>query len=94
MAASKEEVLRSYRHLYRHGLHAIQYASPARYTLRDELRHAYRHGSPADFGPKKVENTIAFLISATKVRGLAHVILKNLLYVWWWQPITTRNWQR
>ena len=92
MTPNVQDVLRSYRHLYRHGLHAVQFASPARYTLRNELRYAYRHGSATDFDAKKVENTIAFLDSATNSNGLAHSILKNLLHLWWWQP-TSRKWQ-
>lgn len=91
MTVNRQDILRSYRHIYRQGLHAIQFSTPSRYTLRSELRFAYRHGSVVDFDAKKVENTIKFLSDATKTKGPAHALLKNLLHVWWWQPIVANN---
>ena len=88
MSSSNLEVLRSYRNLYRHGLRAVRYSSPARYTLRDYLQHAFRTGIAIDLNIQKVENTIQFLINAGRDNGLEHRILKNLLHVRWWQAQT------
>ncbi|KAF2121574.1 hypothetical protein BDV96DRAFT_217103 [Lophiotrema nucula] len=82
---SKQEIVQAYRQLYRHSLRAIQFSKPARYTLRDRLRLAFRTGDPAQFSPHKIANTLDFLSYATMENGLEHRILKNLLYVWWYQ---------
>ena len=82
---ASEAVIHAYRHLYRHSLRAVQFSKPARYTLRDRLRLAFRKGSAADFEPKKIENTLEFLQYATRENGLEHKIVKNLLFVWWMQ---------
>lgn len=82
---SNVAVVHAYRHLYRHSLRAIQFSKPARYTLRDRLRLAFRKGSSTDFLPEKIENTIEFLKYATRENGLEHKIVKNLLFVWWTQ---------
>lgn len=87
MTASTLHILRSYRRLYRQALHAVRYAVPARYVVRDELRHAYRSGSAANFSHEKINRTVAFLKSATEKAGTAHKILKNLIHVWWWAPL-------
>ncbi|KAG6002655.1 hypothetical protein E4U21_002915 [Claviceps maximensis] len=41
------DVLHAYRHLYRNLLRAVQYAAPARYIARDQLRRAFRQAPPA-----------------------------------------------
>ena len=81
----REEVLHAYRHLYRHGLRAIQFSKPARYTLRDRLRMTFRKGSPSELNEQKIKNTLEFLQYATAENGLEHKILKNLLVVWRFQ---------
>ncbi|MCJ1458874.1 hypothetical protein MMC28_009248 [Mycoblastus sanguinarius] len=78
-------IVQSYRNLYRHALHAVQYSSPARYTLRSLLRNAYRTKTAADFDAEKIKNTLTFLHYAGKEKGLEHRLLKNLLHVWWWE---------
>jgi hypothetical protein len=78
-------VIHAYRHLYRQSLRAVQFSKPARYTLRDRLRLAFRKGSAHDFEPQKVQNTLEFLECATRENGLEHRIIKNLLFVWWTQ---------
>lgn len=80
-----QAVIHAYRHLYRNSLRAIQFSKPARYTLRDRLRLAFRKGSASSFEPQKVQNTLEFLQYATKQNGLEHKIVKNLLFVWWMQ---------
>lgn len=82
---SKSAVLHAYRHVLRHSLRAIQFSKPARYTLRDRLRWAFRKGSASDFDQQKITNTLEFLQYATKQNGLEHKILKNLLLVWFIQ---------
>jgi hypothetical protein len=78
-------VVHAYRHLYRQSLRAVQFSKPARYTLRDRLRLAFRKGSAHDFEPQRVQNTLEFLQYATRENGLEHRIMKNLLFVWWTQ---------
>lgn len=85
MTATTPHIFQSYRRLYRHALHAVKYAVPARYVVRDELRRAYRSGSAADFNREKMDETIAFLQSATEENNCAHKILKSLIESWWWQ---------
>lgn len=82
---SREEILHAYRQLYRHSLRAIQFSKPARYTLRDRLRLAFRRGHATDFDSHKIKNTREFLEHATHENGLEHKIIKNLLFVWWGQ---------
>lgn len=87
MTATAKEIVQSYRRLYRHGLQAVQYSSPARYTLKERLQRAYRNGDAEDFDAEKIEKTIEFLSDAAKETGLAHRIVKNLMYVWHWEKI-------
>ncbi|KAF2188198.1 DUF1763-domain-containing protein [Zopfia rhizophila CBS 207.26] len=80
-----KDILHAYRHLYRQGLRAVQFSKPARYTLRDRLRLAFRKGNATDFNQQKIDNTIEFFRYATIENGLEHKILKNILLVWWHQ---------
>jgi hypothetical protein len=82
---SKRVVVHAYRHVLRHGLRAIQFSKPARFTLRDRLRSAFTKGAASDFDQQKISNTLEFLQYATKQNGLEHKVLKNLLLVWWHQ---------
>ncbi|KAF1919574.1 hypothetical protein BDU57DRAFT_546203 [Ampelomyces quisqualis] len=82
---ASESVIHAYRHLYRQGLRAVQFSKPARYTLRDRLRLAFRKGCARDLEPQRVANTLEFLLYATKENGIEHKIVKNLLLVWWSQ---------
>jgi hypothetical protein len=79
------DIIHAYRHLLRQSLRAIQFSKPARFTLRDRLRLAFRKGSATAFEPPRIKNTLEFLRYATKENGLEHKILKNLLFVWWLQ---------
>ena len=92
LPAMASEIVLAYRHLYRHGLRAVQFSKPARYTLRDRLRTAFRKGSPRDFNQRKIDSTIEFLRGATRETGLEHRIVKNLIFVWFHQaePKPTR----
>ena len=84
-SATALPVVQAYRSLYRAGLHAIQYSSPARYTLKRVLETAFRNGKPLEFQPARIANTILFLENAAKETGMEHKILKNLLHTRWWQ---------
>ncbi|KAH6862147.1 hypothetical protein AA0117_g6520 [Alternaria alternata] len=79
---SQQAIVHAYRHLYRHSLRAIQFSKPARYTLRDRIRLAFRKGSAADYEPQRIRNTLEFLQYAIKESGLEHKIVKNLMFVW------------
>lgn len=80
---SNEAVVHAYRHILRHGLRAIQFSKPARFTLVDRLRAAFRKGTASNFDQQKITNTLEFLRYAAKENGLEHKIVKNLLFVWW-----------
>lgn len=85
-------VLRNtYRDLYRAGLRAVQYSSPARYTIRDRLRRAFRECPIEDYAPQRIANTLQFLEGARQSNGLEHHILRNLLMVWYWEPYQWMN---
>lgn len=55
------DVIHAYRHLYRNLLRAVQYAAPARYIARDQLRRAFRQApssaSPAPASPASLSST-------------------------------------
>lgn len=84
MTASTHEIVQAYRQLLRQALHAVQYSSPARHVVRDQISHAFRSGTSAKFNADTIQNTIEFLENATKESGLEHHILKNLLHIRWW----------
>lgn len=82
-SASQKEILTAYRHLYRHGLRAVHYSAPARYTLRDRLRKAFRRGGPSQFDQERIDRTLVFLTGAALNNGLEHKIVRGLLQTWY-----------
>ncbi len=86
MTASKQDIIKAYRNLYRTGLRAVQYSAPARYTLRDRLRRAFRASPASDFDQQRILNTLEFLDGAAKTTGIEHHIVRSLLMVWWHEP--------
>lgn len=78
-------IVLAYRHLYRRGLQAVNYATPARHVLLRILRSSFRSGSRDDFDPKKIANTLEFLQRASESAGLEHKIIKNLIMVRYWE---------
>jgi hypothetical protein len=80
---SNLSAVQAYRHLYRGALHAVQFSKPARYTIRDQVRNAFRRGQPEDLNQQKIAKTLEFLHGATQQSGLEHKILKNLLQTAW-----------
>lgn len=91
MTVDRHEIVRSYRNLYRHALRAVQYSSPARYTLKSHLRLAYRSNGVEAFNSTRIDNTLLFLRHAAEERGLEHRMLKSLIHVWWWQAQPSRQ---
>lgn len=83
---AKHQIVSAYRDLYRAGLRAVQYSSPARYTIRDRLRRAFREAPIQDFEPPRIANTLEFLEGARTYTGLEHHVLRNLLLVWYYEP--------
>lgn len=84
----KEHVVAAYRHLYQCGLYAIRYSKPARYTIRDRLRWAFRNGKPVDFDQRRIMNTCQFLYNASLPGSLEKKVLRTLLHTWNW------DWER
>ncbi|KAI4117710.1 MAG: hypothetical protein LQ345_002104 [Seirophora villosa] len=60
-APSRYDIVKSYRDLYKSALHAVQFSSPSRYTLKSQIRLAYRSNDTESFNPTKIENTLLFL---------------------------------
>ncbi|KAF2838841.1 DUF1763-domain-containing protein [Patellaria atrata CBS 101060] len=83
MSLHQAEVIHAYRHLYRHALRAVRFAVPARYIIRDRIRHHFRDGDLSQFDQGKIDRTIEFLQYASRERGLEHKILKNFMNVLW-----------
>ncbi|KAK2032201.1 DUF1763-domain-containing protein [Colletotrichum zoysiae] len=74
------EKIRAYRHIYRELLRAVQFASPYRYVVRDQLRAAFRE-KEASWDKEEYKRTLWFLQAAAREAGLEHKILKNLIRV-------------
>src|SRR5436190_13828268 len=90
-AEQKHAILLAYRHLYRQGLKAIRYSSPSRHVLLRMLRSSFRSGSPSEFDPQRITNTLLFLQRASEVAGIEHKIMKNLILVRYWEQPQVRK---
>ncbi|KAL6860405.1 hypothetical protein ACO1O0_004433 [Amphichorda felina] len=77
---ANQDIIHAYRRLYRGLLRGVQYARPARFIARDQLRAAFREPG-ATLDAEGVKRTVWFLEAAAKERGLEHSILKNLIEV-------------
>ncbi|PUU81364.1 hypothetical protein B9Z19DRAFT_1077326 [Tuber borchii] len=84
-------IIRSYRTLYKAGLAAVQYSSPARYSIREKLRKAFRRSDPSRFSQQRIDNTVQFLRTAARRKGMEHRIVKNLCKVAYWQLHSRNN---
>ncbi|PYH81736.1 DUF1763-domain-containing protein [Aspergillus uvarum CBS 121591] len=80
-----QTVVNTYRQLYRHGLKAVNYSTPARYVLRHTLRSSFRSSPPESLDQQRIANTINFLQRAAEVAGLEHRIVKNMMIMKYWQ---------
>ncbi|OJJ49527.1 hypothetical protein ASPZODRAFT_128002 [Penicilliopsis zonata CBS 506.65] len=88
----QQGVIHAYRHLYRQGLKAIKYSTPARYALLNTLRSSFRSSAREELDPHKISNTLRFLQRATDVAGIEHKIVKNLMIVRYWeQPLVKKT---
>ncbi|GKZ82552.1 hypothetical protein AnigIFM56816_007373 [Aspergillus niger] len=87
----QKTVVHAYRHLYRQGLKAINYSTPARHVLRHSLRSAFRSSSPEELNPRRIANTLQFLQRAADVAGLEHKIVKNLMMMKYWEQPQVRK---
>ena len=90
---TRQQIVRSYRSIYRHALHAAQYSVPARYTIQALIENAYRNGRSEDYDHQRIHNTLAFLRGAAREKGIEHRIFKNLLHTWWWENKNKRHWK-
>ncbi|KAI0101875.1 hypothetical protein GGR51DRAFT_528816 [Nemania sp. FL0031] len=86
------KVIHAYRHLYRGLLHAVQFAKPARFTARNQLRKAFREKG-AKYDVRGIARTIRFLDAATRETGLEHHVLKNLLVIAWHRYENPPTWR-
>lgn len=84
----------AYRNLYRAALRATLYSSPARFTIRNRLRLAFRkpptpspsasttdqNQTPLD--QNRIARTLLFLHSAAESPNLERRVVRNLVRVW------------
>lgn len=78
-------VVHAYRNLYRQGLKAIRYSTPARHVLRSTLRRSFRSSPRDEFDQSRIDNTLAFMQRAAEFNGLEHKILRNILITRYWE---------
>ncbi|KAL2837414.1 hypothetical protein BJY01DRAFT_221024 [Aspergillus pseudoustus] len=88
--SDRRAVIQAYRQLYRQGLQAIRYSTPARYLLRQTMRESFRFPTQ-DFDPRRISNTLNFLRNATESTGIEHRILRNLLTLKYWDQPTVKT---
>ncbi|RPA91143.1 DUF1763-domain-containing protein [Choiromyces venosus 120613-1] len=91
MLPDSTTVIHNYRALYKAALAACQYSSPSRYCVRDKLRKAFRKSDPNRFSQQRIDNTIEFLRTAARRKGMEHYIIKNLCMVEYWQQHSRNN---
>jgi hypothetical protein len=76
-------ITHAYRHLYRSALSATLHSSPARYTIRNHIRAAFRNPRPQQpFDPERIARTLLFLRAAAESPGLERKVVGNLVRVW------------
>ncbi|KAK0335676.1 hypothetical protein LTR02_007103 [Friedmanniomyces endolithicus] len=83
MPPPPQAILHAYRHLLHAALRACRHAKPARFTVRDRLRRAFRTSQPEEYDAGRVERTLEFLGSAAEFKGVEYRLSKNLAHVWW-----------
>ncbi|TKX22384.1 hypothetical protein C1H76_5492 [Elsinoe australis] len=83
MTPNSNAIAHAYRHLLRSSYHAVRFAKPARYVLRDRLRTAFRTAPPTlELSHRKLDRTLEFLEGAASVNGYEHRLLRNLVQYW------------
>ncbi|KAJ5086313.1 hypothetical protein NUU61_007620 [Penicillium alfredii] len=83
--ADRLAVIHAYRHLYRQGLKAIRYSTPARHVLVNSLRASFRSSPQEELNPSKISNTLRFLERAAETTGMEHKIVRNLMLARFWE---------
>ncbi|KAL4905689.1 hypothetical protein BDW74DRAFT_151804 [Aspergillus multicolor] len=83
--ADRKAIVRAYRQLYRQGLKAINYSTPARHVLLKTLRSSFRTSPAQDFDSLRIANTLGFLRKAADVSGIEHKIVRNTLIAKYWE---------
>ena len=91
MSPTHQELIHTYRCLYKHLLRAVQYSKPARFIARNRLRLEYRNNPVSHYDSARISRTLEFLDTAAKTAGLEHRIVKNLMHVWWEQQAFQRR---
>jgi hypothetical protein len=88
LSSSKLDIIHAYRRLLRGALQAVQYSSPARFVVRDQVRAAFREApssssssSARGFDAGVAKRTAWFLEAAARDRGVEHRVVKNLVRV-------------
>lgn len=91
------DIIHAYRRVLRSAYKAVQYSSPARYVVRDQVRAAFREtprstsssststststSNAPAFDPQVAKRTAWFLEAAARDRGVEHRVVKNLVKV-------------
>ncbi|RDW76218.1 uncharacterized protein DSM5745_06210 [Aspergillus mulundensis] len=83
--ADRQTIIHAYRQLYRQGLKAINYSTPARHVLLKTLRSSFRTSPARDFDSLRIANTLRFLLKAANVSGVEHKIVRNTLITKYWE---------
>ena len=71
-----------YRRLWRAGHYAVQNRAPAKYIVRQKLRHAFRTETEIP-NAREIANTETFLRTAGRRRGVENNIVRTLCQVDW-----------
>ncbi|KAL2213768.1 DUF1763-domain-containing protein [Sarocladium strictum] len=99
------DIVHAYRRILRATYQAVQYSSPARFIVRDQVRAAFRESpesasssstatanAPA-FDPQVAKRTAWFLEAAARERGVEHRVVKNLVKIRYHKNKATEKWK-
>ncbi|KAL4785078.1 hypothetical protein BJX76DRAFT_356401 [Aspergillus varians] len=89
--ADRQAIVQAYRHLYRQGLKAINYSTPARHLLVNTLRSSFRSLPAQQFDSHRITNTLDLLGKAADVSGIEHRIVKNLFMTKYWNQRSAKK---
>ena len=71
-----------YRRLWRAGHYAVQNRAPAKYTIRDKLRYAFRTETKLPTA-LEIDQTEQFLRTAGRRRGVENNVVRTLCFLHW-----------
>ncbi|KAL4868187.1 hypothetical protein BDV12DRAFT_197580 [Aspergillus spectabilis] len=89
--ADRHIIVQAYRQLYRYSLKAVNYSTPSRHLIVQTLRSSFRSSPAREFNSLKITNTLNFLRKAADVAGIEHKIVKNLLFIKYWEQPQVRT---